>query len=220
MQTDASVRNVLIAHQFITGGETSDEEIYVGNSENIDSSVFADFDYVALGHLHRPQYIERESLRYCGSPLKYSLSEANHDKSVTVVDMADKIETPKISLLPLNPIHDVREIRGTYAEIMNRKNYRGTNIDDFVHIVLTDEDEEFDAMAKLRAVYPNLLDLVYDNTRTQTEFSLETTNPAEGKMPLELLGEFYENQNGIPMSEEQLTYAENLFTEIFKEIIL
>ena len=117
---DISARNVLIAHQFVTGAITSEsEEISVGGSENVDGSVFDGFDYVALGHIHRPQQICRETIRYSGTPLKYSFSEASHTKSVTVVDMDGKGEI-KITELPLAPLRDMREVRGTYNEIMNR----------------------------------------------------------------------------------------------------
>jgi len=215
---DISARNVLVAHQFVTGAITSEsEEISVGGSENVDSSVFDGFDYVALGHIHRPQQICRETLRYSGTPLKYSFSEASHTKSVTVVDMDGKGEI-KITELPLAPLRDMREVRGTYNEIMNRNSYRGTNTEDYVHIVLTDEQDEPDAMAKLRNVYPNLMRLGYDNRRTQAASSLETVASTEKKTPSQLFGELFEMQNGQPMSEEQSKYVTNLFNEIWEEV--
>ena len=215
---DASTRNVLIAHQFVTGAITSDsEEIYVGGSENVDSSIFDGFDYVALGHIHRPQQIGRETLRYSGTPLKYSFSEASHTKSVTVVDMDGKGEIT-ISELPLAPLRDMREVRGTYNEIMNRNSYRGTNTEDYIHIVLTDEQDEPDAISKLRNVYPNLMRLEYDNRRTQTASSLETVASTEKKTPSQLFGELFEMQNGQPMSEDQSKYVTNLFNEIWEEV--
>jgi len=215
---DISARNVLIAHQFVTGAITSEsEEISVGGSENVDGSVFDGFDYVALGHIHRPQQICRETLRYCGTPLKYSFSEASHTKSVTVVDIDGKGEI-KITELPLAPLRDMREIRGTYNEIMNRNSYRGTNTDDYIHIVLTDEQDEPDAIAKLRNVYPNLMRLDYDNRRTQAASSLETVASTEKKTPSQLFGELFEIQNGQLMSEEQSKYLTNLFNEIWEEV--
>ncbi len=215
---DASARNVLIAHQFVTGAVTSEsEEISVGGSENVDGSVFDGFDYVALGHIHRPQQIGRETLRYSGTPLKYSFSEASHTKSVTVVDMNGKGEIT-ITELPLVPLRDMREVRGTYNEIMNRNSYRGTNTEDYIHIVLTDEHDEPDAVAKLRNVYPNLMRLEYDNRRTQVASSLETVSSTEKKMPSQLFGELFEMQNGQPMSEEQSKYVTNLFNEIWEEV--
>ena len=215
---DISARNVLIAHQFVTGAITSEsEEVSVGGSENVDGSVFDGFDYVALGHIHRPQQICRETLRYCGTPLKYSFSEASHTKSVTVVDMDGKGEI-KITELPLVPLRDMREVRGTYNEIMNRNSYRGTNTEDYIHIVLTDEQDEPDAMAKLRNIYPNLMRLEYDNRRTQAVSSLETVASTDKKTPSELFGDLFEMQNGQPMNEEQSKYVSNMFYEIWGEV--
>lgn len=215
---DTSARNILIAHQFVTGAVTSEsEEISVGGSENVDGSVFDRFDYVALGHIHRPQQIGRETLRYSGTPLKYSFSEASHTKSVTVVDMGGKGEIT-ITELPLVPLRDMREVRGTYNEIMSRNSYRGTNTEDYIHIVLTDEHDEPDAMAKLRNVYPNLMRLDYDNRRTQAVSSLETVASTEKKTPTQLFSELFEIQNGQPMSEDQLKYVTNLFNEIWEEV--
>jgi exonuclease SbcD len=217
-ELDASARNVLVAHQFVTGAITSEsEEIFAGGSENVDGSLFGDFDYVALGHIHRPQRVGRESLRYSGTPLKYSFSEAGHTKSVTVVDMGGKGEIA-ITELPLEPLREMREIRGTYNEIMNRNSYRGTNTEDYVRIVLTDEHGEPDAMAKLRNVYPNLMRLEYDNKRTQAAGPLEiAAASAEKKTPSRFFGELFEIQNGQPMSGEQSEYAANLFDEIWEE---
>ena len=215
---DTSKRNVLIAHQFVTGATTSGtEEITIGGLENVDGSIFDGFDYVALGHIHRPQQIGRETLRYCGTPLKYAFSEAGHTKSITVVDMDNKGEV-NVSELPLVPLHDMREIRGTYNEIMNRNSYRGTNTDDYIRIVLTDEQDEPDAMAKLRNVYPNLMRLEYDNRRTQAVSSLVAVASTDKKTPSQLYGELFEMQNGHPMSEEQSNFVTNLFNEIWEEV--
>lgn len=215
---DISARNVLIAHQFITGASTSEsEELLVGGSENVDGSLFGDFDYVALGHLHRPQQVGRETMRYSGTPLKYSFSETDHTKSVTAVVMGSKGEI-KISELPLTPLRELREVRGTYNEVMNRNSYRDTNTEDYVRIVLTDEQDEPDAMAKLRNVYPNLMRLDYDNKRTQASGSFETVASADKKNPSQLFAELFEKQNGQPMSDEQSGYVEKLFNEIWSEV--
>jgi len=216
---DVKERNVLIAHQFVTGAITSEsEEIMVGGSENVNGALFDSFDYVALGHIHRPQNIGRPTLRYSGTPLMYSFSEANHSKSITVVEMGRKGEI-EVSELPLTPTRAMREIRGTYKEIMNRDNYRNTNTEDYVRIILTDEQDEPEAMAKLRNVYPNVMRVEYDNKRTRAVSSLETAVSTDKKAPAELLGQFFEMQNGKPMSEEQTKYTENLFTEIWEEVI-
>lgn len=216
---DLTERNVLIAHQFVTGAITSEsEEIMVGGSENVNGALFDSFDYVALGHIHRPQNIGRPTLRYSGTPLMYSFSEANHSKSITVVEMGRKGEV-EVSELPLTPTRTMREIRGTYNEIMNRDNYRNTNTEDYIRIILTDEQDEPEAMAKLRNVYPNVMRVEYDNKRTRAAGSLETVVSTDKKAPAELLGEFFEMQNGKPMSEEQIKYTENLFAEIWEEVI-
>ena len=216
---DTNQRNVLIAHQFVTGAITSEsEEILVGGSENVDGSLFDDFDYVALGHLHRPQSIGRPTLRYSGTPLMYSFSEANHVKSITVVELGKKGEI-EITELPLTPTRAMREIRGTYNEIMTRDNYRNTNTEDYVRIILTDEQDEPEAMAKLRTVYPNIMRVEYDNKRTRAISSLETRVSTDKKAPSELLGEFFEMQNGKSMTEEQVKYTENLFSEIWEEVV-
>ena len=218
-QLDASARNVLIAHQFITGAATSEsEEITIGGSENVDGSLFDDFDYVALGHLHRPQKIGRDTIRYSGTPLKYSFSEADHIKSVTAVTIGDKGEI-EISELPLVPLREMREVRGTYNELMNRSNYRDTNTEDYIRIILTDEQDEPDAMAKLRNVYPNIMRLEYDNKRTQASGSFETAASTGRKTPSQLFGELFEKQNGQPMSDVQSEYVENRFNEIWREAV-
>lgn len=215
---NASARNVLIAHQFITGATTSEsEELSVGGSENVDGSLFDGFDYVALGHLHRPQRMGRETMRYSGTPLKYSFAEADHTKSVTVVNMGCKGEI-EIDELPLVLFREMREVRGTYNEIMNRDNYRNTNTEDYIRIVLTDEQDEPDAMAKLRNVYPNIMRLEYDNKRTQVTSSFETSVSTDKKKPSQLFAELFEKQNGQPMSDEQSRYVENLFNEIWQEV--
>jgi exonuclease SbcD len=214
-EPDLSARNIMIAHQFVTGAITSDSEeiISVGGSENIDAALFDGFDYVALGHIHRPQHMGSQSVRYSGSPLKYSFSEANHKKSVTVVDLREKGDLA-ISELPLSPLHDMREIRGTYAEIMSREHYQGTDTNDYIRVILTDEQDEPDAMAKLRTVYPNLMQLEYDNKRTRTAASFECAAATDKRTPVEMFGALFEAQNGQPMSEEQSAYVERLFTEI------
>ena len=216
-QIDPSERNVLVAHQFVTGANTSEsEELYIGGSENVDGSLFDVFDYVALGHLHRPQHIGRETLRYCGSPLKYSFSEANDHKSVTVIDIGKKGDV-NISELPLEPPHEMRVIRGSYNELMNRSHYRGTNTDDYVRIILTDEHEEPDARRKLELIYQNLMSFEYDNKRTQAASTFTTVISAEKKSPAQHFGDFFEMQNGQHMNGEQSEYVANLFNQIFEE---
>lgn len=217
MNIDEKGRNILITHQFVTGAVLSESEsIMVGGTDNVESYVFDSFDYVALGHIHRPQNIG-EKIRYCGTPLKYSQSEINHIKSVTIVDIAEKGNL-EISVVPLKPLHEMREIRGTYNEITLYDNYINTNLEDYVFITLTDEEDEPDAISKLRTIYPNLMKLEYDNTRTRNSAVLSEVEKIENKSETELLSEFFEKQNGKEMSAEQLEYAEKLLEQIKEEL--
>ncbi|NCB26142.1 MAG: exonuclease SbcCD subunit D [Bacteroidia bacterium] len=159
MEIDISKRNILLAHQFVTGAATCDsEEINVGGADNVDVEVFAPFDYVALGHLHGPQSIGKPTIRYCGSPLKYSFSESAHRKAISVIEFENK-DNISIKEIPLVPKRDIREIRGKYLEVTSRDFYKDQNTDDYIRITLTDEDDQIDAMGKLRVIYPNLMRL-------------------------------------------------------------
>ena len=207
-------RNVLVTHQFVTGAERSEsEEVSVGGSDNVDSSVFGAFDYVALGHIHGPQNIDSERIRYCGTPLKYSFSEAEHEKSLTIAELEAK-GSLTVRTVPLIPLHDLREIRGTYMELMARENYAGTNTADYLHITLTDEEDIPEVMNRLRTVYPNLMKVDYDNRRTRHQAEIDAAEDVERKSPMELFGELYEKQNGAPLSEEQRAYAIALMESI------
>lgn len=217
MNVNKKARNVIITHQFVTGAQRSESEtIAVGGTDNVDLYVFDDFDYVALGHIHGPQNVGKNTVRYCGTPLKYSFSEISHKKSVTVVEMKEKGNV-KVSTVELTPKLDMREIKGTYEELTFKKNYENTNTEDYLHIILTDEEDVADAVAKLRCVYPNLMKLDYDNTRTRNSFALTQAEETEKKSDTELLSEFFEKQNGKPLSDEQLEYAANLFEQIKEE---
>ena len=217
LNIDWSKRNVLVTHQFITGATRSDsEEISVGGTDNIDASVFEGFDYVALGHIHGPQNIGSERIRYCGTPLKYSFSEAKHEKSVTVIDMGEK-DSLSVRTVPLHPLRDLREIEGTYEELTYRPNYEGTNINDYMHITLTDEEDIPDAIGKLRLIYPYLMSLDYNNSRTRSAGELSDLEDLEHKSPLTLFEDFYEQQNGRPMSDEQKAFAKEIMENIWEE---
>ncbi len=214
MNVNDAERNVIITHQFVTGAERSEsEEVSVGGSDNVDASVFEKFDYVALGHIHGPQNIGSEKIRYCGTPLKYSFSEANHKKSVTVVNLGEKGKL-EIDEIPLEPKRDVREIKGKYDEIMMNGNQEKS--DDYVHIILTDEEDIPNAMGKLRLVYPNLMKLDYDNTRTRSIGKITSAEKTETKSPLELFCELYEKVNGQPMNKEQLEFSKELAESIWE----
>ena len=211
MRIDTGKRNVLLTHQFVTGSVTCEsEEISVGGSDNVDASVFEGFDYVALGHIHGPQNIGSNRVRYCGTPLKYSFSESNHHKSVTVVKLGAKGQL-ELQLRPLNPRHDLRQIRGTFSEISG-----GTSSDDYLHIILTDEEDVPEAVGKLRLIYPNLMKLSYDNTRTRINQIIDGAEDVRRKSPLELFDELYQLQNNQPMSDEQRSFAQKLIESIWE----
>ena len=214
MEIDVKKRNILVAHQFVTGaGRCDSEEVSVGGLDNVDASVFDDFDYVALGHIHSPQSVGRETVRYCGTPLKYSFSEAEQEKSVTVLEMGEKGDVV-LSTVPLVPLRDMRKIRGSYGEVMSRSFYQDTNTEDYVQITLTDEEDIPDGLQKLRTVYPNLMQVAYDNSRTRQDRTVEAAEQAERKSELELFGEFFELQNNQPMSAEQAAYMEKLIADL------
>jgi exonuclease SbcD len=214
MGIDPTRRNVLLTHQFVTGAATCEsEEISVGGSDNVDASVFEGFDYVALGHIHGPQNIGTNRIRYCGTPLKYSLSEEHHHKSVTVVQLGEKGNL-HLQLRPLTPRHDLRQIRGTFAQLTDKAFYEGTATDDYVHIALTDEEDVPEAMGKLRLIYPNVMHLRYDNTRTRTNRIIDGAADVQRKSPLQLFEELYQQQNNRPMSEEQRAFALDLIESI------
>lgn len=246
---DHTHRNVLITHQFVTGSVRAEsEEISVGGSDNIDASVFAPFDYVALGHLHTPQncgqtapttaadssedeqadathdtelsadtQADAPRIRYCGTPLKYSFSEAKDRKSVTVIELYEKGNL-YIHTVPLKPLHDLVELKGTYDTVTARSFYEGTSWqEDYTHITLTDEEDIPDAIGKLRAIYHHLMKLDYDNKRTRSSSEITADLAVEEKTPIQLFSDFYELQNNQPLNEEQATFLNGLIETIWEE---
>lgn len=217
MNVDFSERNILVTHQFVTGAELSEsEDIIVGGTDNVSGEVFDGFDYVALGHIHREQTVGKDNIRYCGTPLKYSFSEAKHIKSVTILDFRDK-ENIEYSKIPLTPLRDMREIRGTYDELTLKSNYENTNVDDYLHITLTDEEDIPDAIGKLRSIYPNIMKLDYDNLRTRGSGTVDAIENIESKSPFELFADLFKQQNNQDMSEEQEEIMRNLIDKIWEE---
>lgn len=214
---DEGRRNILVAHQFVTGAAVCDsEEHAIGGVDQVDVSCFDGFDYVALGHLHGPQHVGRETVRYAGTLLKYSFSEVSHKKSVTIVELRKKGEV-EICTRQIIPLHEMRQIRGSYAEVTDRANYKNTDTKDYVRVTLTDEEDVFDAVGKLRAVYPNLMKLDYDNTRTRQSQAVTVSGEVERKSPLMLVEELFELQNNKTMSEEQRVYMEETIRGIWDE---
>ena len=221
---DQGKRNVVLSHQLVTAYGTApdraDDEIKLGGMDNVDVSVYDAFDYVALGHVHRPQRVGRDTVRYSGSPLKYSFSEARYGKSVALIELGEKKpgddvgECVSFELIPLVPLHDVREVRGTLADVLAM----GTAHDasqDYLHITLSDEHPQLDAMAKIHEVFPNAMMLDYDNVtvlidRPQTQLTADPDNMDT----LELFGAFYENQVGNPLDDEQRDFARKLIAKV------
>lgn len=218
MNVDQGARNLLITHQFVTGAIRSEsEDISVGGSDNVDVTVFDDFDYIALGHIHSPQNCTSEKVRYCGTPLKYSFSEAKDNKSVTIVDLAEK-GSLSVKTVPLIPMRDMVEIKGRYNEIMLKSFYENTSYqEDYTHITLTDEEDIVDAIGKLRTVYHNLMKLDYDNKRTRSVSRVDGAVDVETKTPIELFSDFYELQNNQPMSDEQRAFVEDLIEQVWED---
>ncbi len=216
MDIDPGARNVLMAHQFVAGAATCDsEELSIGGTDSVGADAFDAFDYVALGHLHGPQNVAGPRVRYCGTPLKYSFSEMHHKKSVTVVHMGKKGDL-RLETLPLVPLRDMREIRGTFAGITDASFDAGCR-EDYLRIVLTDEQDVPEAAGRLRAAYPNMLELRYDNARTRSGGKLGAAERVASRTPLELFGELYERQNNAPMSEAQAAYMREIIDGTARE---
>lgn len=214
MEIEEGARNVLVAHQFVTGAmRCESEEVSVGGLDNVDASVFDDFDYVALGHIHSPQAVGREQVRYCGTPLKYSFSEAGQEKSITVVELKEKGNT-QITFISLHPMRDMRKIRGSYMEVTARSFYENDSCDDYLHVTLTDEEDILDGLQKLRVIYPNIMQLEYDNRRTRENMELTGAQAVEKKSEMELFMEFYELQNNQSMSQVQEEFVRNIIQEV------
>ncbi len=214
----ADERNLIITHQFVTGAErTESEEISVGGSDNVDASVFEPFDYAALGHIHRPQNCSTERVRYSGTPLKYSFSEVNDRKSITVIELKEK-GTLNVRTIPLIPRHDMAEIKGTYQELISREFYQNTSYpEDYLHITLTDEDDIPDAVGKLGTVYHRIMKLDYDNVRTRSTAHIDAACDTSKKSPYDLFSEFYEKQNNQPMNELQREYIKNMIENVWED---
>lgn len=221
LQVDTSRRNVVLAHQFVTAAgalpETCDsEQLSVGGLDRVDGSVFSPFDYTALGHLHGPQRVGSETIRYAGSPLKYSFSELHQKKSVTVVELRAKGET-EIRQIPLQPRREMTELRGTFEEILEEARKKGELQTDYYHMILTDETDVVDALSRLREYYPNIMLLDYDNRRTRSQKEVEQLDRVEERTPGELFAALYEQQNGQGMDSDRKEYLDGLIREIWEE---
>ena len=208
-------RNVLVCHQFVTGaGRSESEEISVGGLDNVDATVFEPFDYVALGHIHGPQNIGSERIRYCGTPLKYSFSEADHKKSVTIVEMGKKGDL-SIRLRDLKPMRDLIKIKGLFDEVTEKSFYKDLDTESYVHITLLDEEDIPNAFGKLATIYPNLMLMRYENRRTMDGADILSDGDEINMAPDVLFSQFYETMNNQPMTKEQESYMLALIEKIW-----
>ena len=207
--------NILMAHQFVTSGTTNpetceSETINVGGLDNVDASNFSEFDYVALGHIHGPQKIGEEKIRYSGTMLKYSFSEVNHHKSVVIIEIKNgKVD---FKLEPLIPLRDMRKIQGPIEELVKKENYEGTNQQDYIKAIITNEEAIYDAIGQIRKIYPNTLSLDILNSKSyNSDMNIENFEKIKEKSEFELFNDFYEFQNSVKLDEEQ--------SEIIKKVI-
>lgn len=211
-------RNILVCHQFVTGATRSEsEEISVGGLDNVDASVFEPFDYVALGHIHGPQNIGTEKIRYCGTPLKYSFSETNHKKSVTIVEIKEKGEL-FVTERYLKPLRDMIKIKGHFEEIMDKAFYGNVDTESYVQITLLDELDIPNAFGKLAGIYPNLMQMRYENSRTMENAEILDGNESVDMEPENLFAQFYETMNHQPMTKEQTVYMSEKIAGIWGDL--
>lgn len=211
------IRKVLVAHQFVTGAQKSEsEEVNVGSLDNVDAEVFDAFDYVALGHIHRAQSVGRPGIRYCGTLLKYNISEANQQKSFCFAELREKGNL-KITTLPVLPLHDMVRIEGMFQDIISREHLAACNPEDYTYIVLNDEQDVPHVMNRLRSHFKRVLGLAYNNARTKAErMDLERIH-IEDKTPFELVGELFYKTNGQPMNAAQAKLIQDLIEDLWRE---
>lgn len=224
INVDLSKRNILMVHQFVTATgveieRCDSENISLGGIDNVDVSLFEAFDYVAMGHVHRGQKLIRETIRYAGSPLKYSFSEINHKKSVPIVEFRTKGEV-EVKLVDLVPKRDMRIIKGKLDNLLDNEVIKLGNSDDYISAVITDEDYIMNAIGKLRKVYKNLLRLEYQNTRTlsSAEVSCSSVEESLKKSELELFEEFYFKQNNLKLDSERLGIVKDIIAKVKDEL--
>lgn len=216
-------RNIIMVHQFVTAGNvkperTESEVLSLGGIENVDVSNFKSFDYVAIGHVHRPQKIGRDTARYAGTILKYSFSEINHNKSIPIIDIKEKGNIT-INLLPLKPLRDMREIKGPIEELIKEENYKEGNLEDYIKAIITNEEPVYDAIGKIKKIYPNTLKLEIQNSKTINSNTEQNINLEEvkKKSELELFSDFYKLQNNLDLNEKQKEIVKNIILEVKHE---
>lgn len=217
MNINTSERNVILAHQNILSAKRCEsEENIIGGLDAVSDAVFKDFDYTALGHIHSQQKIGKNNVFFCGTPLKYSVSEFDQEKKMPIISFAEKGKLD-IEMIPLIPKRDLRKITGTLDEILTSAKNDPNNHEDFIDITLTNEDEVMDAMASLRTVYPNVLKLSYDNKASRAAENVEKFSGVNEKKPLEIFEAFYQSRRGTEMNDEQKNYIQALIEKIWEE---
>lgn len=210
-------RNIVVAHQNILSAQRCEsEENIIGGLDAISDEVFKDFDYTALGHIHKQQSIGKHNVMFSGTPLKYSISEINHVKSMPVITLKEK-NHQEIEFIPFKPMRDLRQIRGTLDEIMTMSKNDPNNPEDYIEIILTNEDEVLDAITTLRSVYPNIIKLSYDNKATKASENIENYGEVKDRQPIEIFDDFYKSRRGTEMSSEQKEYIQSLIEKIWGE---
>ena len=209
-----SCRNIVLTHQLVTAAgkspDRADDEIKLGGIDNVDVSIYDQFDYVALGHVHRPQRVGRDTVRYAGSPLKYSFSEARYPKSAVLVDVGSKSRDDEVGacisfeLIPLKPLHDMREVCMRLDDLLAQRSNLGAEANDYLHVTLTDEHPQLDAMAKIRDLFPNTMAVDYNNvTLAMRRERVRTAVDPDKVDTVELFERFYEEQVEKPVDDVQ-----------------
>ena len=218
MERDAGARQVLLSHQFVVSGQQQpeqcdSEQLSLGGVDQVDVSAFAGFDYVALGHLHGPQQVGRPTVRYAGSPLQYSFSELHHHKSAVLVELGPEHHV-QWELLPLRPLHSLRQIRGPLSRLISPEVVSAAPAEDYIRAILTDEEDLFRPLDQLRRVYPHIMQLLFENSHSSPGLRADSRPLAEEKSPLEHFCRFYQQQQGRDLSEDKLQYLRKLLQEI------
>lgn len=217
MSINTKERNIILAHQnILTAKRCESEETIIGGQDAVSDEVFKDFDYTALGHIHSLQKIGKNNVYFCGTPLKYSISEFDQEKKMPVISLGEKGNID-IEMIPLIPKRDLRKIKGTLDEILRKSHNDPNNHEDFIDITLTNEDEVMNAMATLRSVYPNVLKLSYDNNASRAAERIENFSGVSEKLPLEIFETFYKSRRDTEMSEEQKSYIQSLIENIWEK---
>ena len=215
---DPNVRKVILTHQFYTAGgqepaKSDSETIQVGGLQNVDVSVLEDFDYAALGHIHRAQSMGKEKFRYCGTMLKYSVSEQRDQKTLTMVTLGEKGSDPEIREIPLTPKRDLCQRRGTLEEVLSQATKECT---DYVSVILTDEVIPYQARERLEAVYPNLLEIRIENSGTK-RLQIQNEKKMVCKDPVQVFQDFFEQMQGRKLDEREKRVIDEVFQEAKEE---